>query len=534
MNPACLKHTCIPGTSQLFLDYLYHFDRVSRFYDSDPFRPESFREAAETIEYPAERRKSIVRALAAQNPESRSVEVLADRGTVAVVTGQQVGLFSGPAYTVYKAVTAARLARRLSDEGLPAVPVFWLATEDHDLAEVNHAWVFNRELSPQRLECEVDWAGGPAGEAVLKRVPLDELTGALDGFAFKGEVLDLVRQCYRPGAKLGEAFKALLEKLLCELDLIFLDPLDPALRQIAAPFLADAVSRTSELVAGIRARDEELQRAGYHAQVHVEADTSPFFLLDRERRISVKVANGRFVNRQGSYSTEELESQADRLSPNALLRPVMQDYLLPTVAYVGGPAEVAYMAQAEVAYRKLLGRMPVIVPRNGFTLFDHRAAKLMERFRLQVPELLAHEELARERIAERLVPPGIQESIGTTRAAIDRELERLNADLQAFDPTLAAALEKSNAKIRYQLEKLSRKVTRERLRRDRQAAEDAEYLIHSIYPERHLQERFYTILPFLAQHGLDLVGRLFEASRLDCPDHMLRDVEDLPALVYSN
>jgi uncharacterized protein YllA (UPF0747 family) len=167
-------------------------------------------------------------------------------------------------------------------------------------------------------------------------------------------------------------------------------------------------------------------------------------------------------------------------------------------------------------------------------LFDHRAAKLMERFRLQMPELLAHEQLVRDRIAERLVPPGIQESIGTTREAVDRELGRLNAGLQTFDPTLAAAVDKSNAKIRYQLEKLSRKVTRERLRRDRQAAEGAEYLINSIYPHRHLQERFYTILPFLAQHGLDLVGRLFEASRLDCPDHMLRDVADLPALVYSN
>jgi bacillithiol biosynthesis cysteine-adding enzyme BshC len=534
MKPACLKHTCIPGTSQLFLDYLYQFNRTSRFYDWDPYRRESYAEAAGQIQYPAERRNSMVRALAAQNPESPSLEILADPRSVAVVTGQQVGLFSGPAYTVYKAVTAARLARRLSDEGLPAAPVFWLATEDHDLAEVNHAWVFNRGLSPQRVECEVDWPGGPAGEAILKHVPLDELANVLDGFAFKGEVMKLVRESYVPGAKLGDAFKSLLRKLLRELDLLFLDPLDPSIRQIAAPFLADAVRRTPELVSDIRARDEELERAGYHAQVFVEADTSPFFLLEGERRISFKVKDGRFVNRQGSYSSEELASRADRLSPNALLRPVMQDFLLPTIAYVGGPAEVAYMAQAQVAYHKLLGRMPVIVPRNGFTLFDHRAAKLMERFRLQMPELLAHEQLVRDRIAERLVPPGIQESIGTTREAVDRELGRLNAGLQAFDPTLAAAVDKSNAKIRYQLEKLSRKVTRERLRRDRQAAEGAEYLINSIYPHRHLQERFYTILPFLAQHGLDLVGRLFEASRLDCPDHMLRDVADLPALVYSN
>lgn len=534
MSPSCLKHNCIPGTSQLFLDYLYHFDRVKRFFDWDPLSTGSFHEAARAIQYPAERRESMVRALSAQNQGSPALRALADSSSVAVVTGQQVGLFSGPAYTVYKAVTAARLARRLSDEGLRAVPIFWLATEDHDVAEVNHAWVFNGKLSPVKLECELDWAGGPAGEAVLKQVPIEQLTSALDGFPFASEVVDLVRRCYNPGAKMGGAFKALLKELLRELDILFLDPLDLSIRQIAAPFLADAVGRTPELVDAVRGRDRELEGAGYHTQVHVDADTSPFFLLDGGRRIAFKLKEGRFLKRQGSYSAEDLAARAEHLSPNALLRPVMQDYLLPTVAYVGGPAEVAYMAQAQVLYRKLLGRMPVIVPRNGFTLLDNRSAKLMERFRLQVPELLAYEELARERIAQRLVPPAIQEGFERTRQRVDGELARLSAELQNFDPTLAAALEKSNAKIRYQLEKMSRKVTRERLRRDQQASEDAGYLINTIYPERHLQERFYTILPFLAQHGLDLVGRLFEASRLDCPDHMLRAVADLPALVYSN
>jgi bacillithiol synthase len=534
MNPTCLKHTCIPGTSQLYLDYLYHFDRIKGFFDWDPFHGESFHQAAQTIRYPVERRRAIVEALAAQNPGSPALEALADEKSVAVVTGQQVGLFSGPAYTVYKAVTAARLARRLTEEGLRAVPIFWLATEDHDLAEVDHAWVFNTKLSPVKLQCELDWAGGPVGEAVLKQVPIEGLLSALDGFPSASDVVDLVQRYYRPGVKLGEAFNALLKEILKDLDILFLDPLDPSIRHVAAPFLADAVGRTAELVDAVRERNSELEAAGYHAQVHVDADNSPFFLLDQGRRVAFKLKEGRFVNRQASYPATELASRAHQLSPNALLRPVMQDYLLPTLVYVGGPAEVAYMAQAQVLYEKLLGRMPVIMPRNGFTLLDNRSAKLMARFGLQIPELLTNEQLARERIAQQLIPARIDESFEGTRRAIDDELSRLSGELLAFDPTLGAALEKSGAKIRYQLEKLSRKVTRERLRRDQQASDDAEYLINTIYPERHLQERFYTILPFLAQHGLDLVGRLLEASRLDCPDHMVRTVDELPALVYSN
>ena len=142
MQPACIRHTDLPGTSQLFADFAYHFDRVAHFYQHDPHDPESFERAAAQIQYPDDRRAAIVAALRAQNGDSENLRRLAQPGTVAVVTGQQVGLFSGPAYTIYKAMAAAQVAMQLTARGIPAVPVFWLATEDHDFAEVNHAWVF--------------------------------------------------------------------------------------------------------------------------------------------------------------------------------------------------------------------------------------------------------------------------------------------------------------------------------------------------------------------------------------------------------
>src|SRR5258708_36185045 len=147
MEPSCVRQNAIPGTSRLFLDYLYNFDRVGRFYGQESWDPEHIAAAASQMEFPAARRGQIVAALREQNGDSPALDKLALPGTVAVVTGQQVGFLSGPAYTIFKALTAVKLAARLNEQGIPAVPVFWLATEDHDLAEVYRAWVFDHRLT---------------------------------------------------------------------------------------------------------------------------------------------------------------------------------------------------------------------------------------------------------------------------------------------------------------------------------------------------------------------------------------------------
>jgi uncharacterized protein YllA (UPF0747 family) len=200
----------------------------------------------------------------------------------------------------------------------------------------------------------------------------------------------------------------------------------------------------------------------------------------------------------------------------------MQDYLLPTAAYVAGPAETAYFAQSAVLYDRLLGRMPVIYPRNGFTLVDARAAKLLTRYDVRVPDLLGHRDNVKGMLAARLVPPALSEQIKAAHAAASQALAQLQSGLQHFDPTLQAATGKSTAKIAYQFAKLERKIARETMRRDERATKDADYLLNLIYPQRHLQERFYSIIPFLAKHGFDLPRELLSQIQLSCPDHMLR------------
>jgi bacillithiol biosynthesis cysteine-adding enzyme BshC len=519
MESGCIRQTALPHTSKLFADLVYDFSRVARFYAHPPLGDDSLRAAAAEIEYPAQRRALLVDALARQNPGHPLLEELARPDAVAVVTGQQVGLFGGPAYSIYKALTAVKTARKLTSLGVPAVPIFWLATEDHDFAEVGHAWVFDAGQNPLKLEVAGGWVGQPVGGVELAEPPVGALREALRELPFGDEVSDLVAAAYAPGRSMGAAFTGLLRRLLGDYGVLTLDPVQPEIRSLAAPMLAEAAQRVPDLVAGLIARNRELAEAGYHAQVHVEADASLLFLLEGGRRRPLRYRQGRFFAGDQAFTPGELAARAAQLSPNALLRPVIQDHLLPTAAYIGGPAELAYMAQAETLYRAMLGRMPVIAPRAAFTLLDARAAKLTARYGLGLEDCFAGLDALGERIARTLTPPELKTGFRTAASAASRAVDQLRGQLARFDPTLAEALDRGRAKILYQLSKIERKAAREALRRDQRAARETSHVFNLLYPRKHLQERFYTILPFLARHGFDLIGRVYENVRLDSAGH---------------
>ncbi|MGO4883690.1 MAG: bacillithiol biosynthesis cysteine-adding enzyme BshC [Bryobacteraceae bacterium] len=522
MECSCVRYTDLPHTSRLFADFTYHPDRVRAFYPHIPSDPGALESLAAEMPYPPERRAALVAALREQNADSPELNQLAREGTVAVVTGQQVGLFSGPAYTIYKALSAVKLARSLAERGIPAVPIFWLATEDHDFAEVNHCWVFDTDHHPIKLQKPHSPASTqPVGQFVLSAPPIADLRAALAGFPFGDEITALVEETYQPGRTMGEAFSALLKRLLAHYGLLHVDPMAPAMREMAAPAIHSALAAAPELTAALLERNRALEAAGYHAQVHVEDQTSLVFLLENGRRYGLRRYGRDYLQNGRKFSTEELMDRAAQLSPNALLRPVVQDSMLPTVAYIGGPAELAYLAQSEVIYQAVLGHMPAAVHRAGFTLLDRRSQKLMTRYGLSLADCAHGDEGVRNRIAARLIPPALAGVMTQTKSSVEQALDRLARDLGGFDASLAAALDKNRQKMLYQLSKMERKIGRETMARDARVARDAAYLSGLVFPERHLQERLYSILPFLAKHGLGLIDDLYECLNLGCPDHQL-------------
>ena len=518
MESVCLRYTEIPGTSRLFADLAYRFDKAAPFFGHSPFQPDSFLNAARQISYPDERRQEMVKALALQNGPNPLLDRLAQPGTVAVVTGQQVGLFSGPAYTIFKALTAVRLARHLSETGMPAVPIFWLASEDHDFAEVAYAWVYDKNRRPVKLEISepIGFSGRPQPVGGLPvDAPIDALRAALAGFPHADDVLDAVSEAYAKPATMASGFRKLLVSLLGSAGVLTIDPLDPAVRAIGAPFMSQALHAAPDLKAALLDRNRQLAEAGYHAQVLIEQKTSLFFLLENGARQTLRMKDSEFAN---------LADRAHDISPNALLRPVWQDYLLPTVCYVGGPGELAYLAQSQVLYKNLLGRMPVSLPRAGFTLVDSHASKVLKRHHLSVEEIFCRPDQLRAKIAAKLIPSALAANFASTAQDVRSRLDSLRSSVERFDPTLGAALTKREAKILYQLEKSRLKMERETLRRDAQAGTEADYLSNTFYPHAHLQERFYSILPFLAQHGMDTVARIHDTLGWDCPDHRITEI----------
>lgn len=508
MDCRALTFRQLPHQPELFLDYLDRYEHVRQFFPH-PATIQAAAEAAGELDYPVERRREIAAILRQQNTSagSRTQENLErfERGAVAVVTGQQVGLLGGPAYAFYKALSAAQIALELTAQGVEAVPIFWMATEDHDLDEVRWTTFFeNGELV--RLELPATSEGTlPVG-----RIPLGdraaEVARIAAGFlenAGSSELSELVRAAYQPESTYGASFAKLWSGLFAEQGLILVDPLDPALHRVAAPVYQRAAERREEINRELLQRTKELESAGYEAQVKVTSKSALLFHLSASGRHAIALGNGKFKTPESSWTPAELAAAAaqrpEEFSPNALLRPVVQDFLFPTVAYIGGPAEICYFAQSEVIYRRLLGRMPVILPRAGFTMVDAKAAKLLRKYELQVEDVWRGAQALRKRMEAASVPKGLARNFDLDEAQITKTLQRLGTQIGKLDPTLNGAVETAQKKIAYQLENLKLKTGRAINERAGHCAQHQQYLESLLHPHKLLQSRELNLLPFLAR-----------------------------------
>ncbi len=534
--------TSLPKTSALQADYAYAPERLDRFFEHRWDGVDSLERIAPDIAARAVNRESVADVLAAQNRMFGSsertfehIELLRHRDAVAVVTGQQAGLFGGPLFTIYKALTAIELAARLRERGTPAVPVFWIASEDHDFEEVNHTTVAARGagLATVRVEPCAYEPDRPVGHVTLCAEIgqwVDELFEKLPRTIYTEQLRSDLNACYAPSAGFAEGFARLMARLFAPFGVILLDPLRPEMKALAAPTYARAIERTPEIAEALVHRSEELVAAGYHAQVFTSPDMVPLLVLDEGRRRAMVRRDGRFELKAGgaSFSEEELlefaGSDPERLSPNVTLRPVVQDTLLPTVGYVGGPAEVAYFAQIHPVYAILDRPMPVIVPRASATIVDRDTRKTLERYGLSLEELVGDRETRMRHIVERSLEGSTAALFDETESNLARDLDRLRAALEASDPTLASSLDGSRRKMFYQVNKLRNRFIRAAAGRDetlRRRLEMAEAFLH---PQDVLQERVLNVFSYLVLTGYGIVEDLAEVLDPECRDHQVIDL----------
>ena len=532
----------IPQQTRLFLEYLKDPVALRKFYPSAVrYHHELAQRVPEVLSAYRVDRNKVCDALAAMNQRwgageatLKNLDLLREPDCIAVVSGQQAGLFTGPLYTIYKALSAVKLAGCLQQRETKAVPVFWIAAEDHDFVEVAKAEFIGRDCQLKDVEVSADLhrEGQPVGQVMLNDsidAVVDQLFDLLPNSEFADDMKALVKNAWQPGRGYVESFATMMTSLLGRYGLIFLDPLDPELKKLAAPLYSEAARRAPEIASAIEQRSSELERDGYHAQVLASANSFPLFLHDDEggRHAVVRVENGKYKAKdiEQEYTAEELASLAQenpqKFSPNVTLRAVVQDYLLPTLAYYGGAAEIAYFAQTAEVYRVLERPATPILPRSSLTMIERHAGRVLERYDLTLKDLFEGHEPVIKRVVEEYLGADTAKLFSTTEQNVNHDLDRLRQDLAAIDPTLAGALETGRKKINYQLEGLRTRFVRAQLTRDEAAHRQLLRVFDQLYPNKDLQERHINITSLLARHGTYVIEWIFNALNLGSNEHQV-------------
>ena len=543
MRVECFPITVLPHVSRIYSDYLALGDSaddapVRRWYGAEPFAGRWVGKAA-AVEH-AGRLADLLESQAVEFGASNATKANIAKlraGARAVVTGQQVVLFGGPLLTLLKAATAiarAKEATRVS--GIDHVPVFWLATEDHDLAEVDQV-SFLTKTSVETLRAGLKVAHAVPVGGVVPGPELDAVLERASELLEFAPVSEWLRECYLSGPDgarptLALAFGRLIARIFAEQGLVVMDAASRGFHALGARALRYAIEHAAELQQALIARSEELVRTGYHAQVLVPEGGSTLFLLDETtgERLALRHAgssNGDAQWKAGGrlYSSADLiailETTPERLSPNALLRPVFQDTLLPTAAYIAGPAEIAYFAQSAVLYEAILGRITPVLPRLSATLLEPSIAAVMDKDDVQLPDAMTTAEELAQRLGARAMPIEEKRKLAAVGNALETELAALTKYLGGMDVSLRKSAEVSGSKMLYQMNRLRRMAATFELQKQASLRKHAEAITLHVFPDGHPQERVVAGVWFMAKYGDGLVERLVGVAGNQCPGHVV-------------
>ena len=529
----CIPITAAPGLSRLFLDFCAGADSIRRFY-----APSSAPDWQRRSEVPAHW-PELVEQLAAQNPGPERAAALDSlrQGAGVVVTGQQVGLFGGPLYTPFKAATALARARQASSAGHPHAAVFWLASEDHDFAEINHVTFPSRRELRKLVYPAAPETARPVGSIALDESidPLIEQAWELLGAS---DAMDALAEAYKPGRTLAQAFADFYARAFAAQGLLILDAGSRDIHRMGAPVLEAAIERADEFHAALMARNRELEGAGYHAQVALAPQSSLLFLIDAQsgarvalKRIAPTAAEpaGMWQAGRQKYSSADLvgilASEPERISPAALLRPVFQDHLLSTSLIIGGPAEIAYFAQSAVLFEKILGRKTPVHPRLSATLVEPAIAELLHKHDLSPERVFSEtQESLAQLLAARAMPIEGKRKLASAGNALHAELEGVLDWMRSLDAGLGRSAETAASKMRYQMNRLRRLGANFQLQREDSLARHAAAITRALYPERNLQERIHGAAYYFARQGFELAEQLCTTAEKLCPGHAVLSV----------
>jgi len=529
----------------LALDYAFDHAKVAAFFAGDPAQPESWAAQVAAQRAHARPRTELAAVIAAQQarrnaPDAARIAAqrLADPASVAIVTGQQAGLFGGPLYTLLKAITALRLAARVSrEQSVPVVPVFWIDAEDHDWAEIASCDVLaGDDALRQVTAAPPDGAGDkPVGwlrytDDISRAVA--DLREALPPTEFTPELVDALASDYCAGQSVADAFGRWLERTLGPQGLVVYDASDPAAKPLVAPLFRAEVEhagRTSRLAAEA---GSALVKLGYHSQVVPAEGSLALFDLDGGRRgIRVATDEGRGTRDEGFQIGDDVVSRdallerstahPETLSPNVLLRPLVQDTLFPTICYVAGPNELAYLGQLRGVYESFGLPMPLVAPRATATILDAAGIRFLNRYKVPLESLVAQDERALNELLTAQLPPSVERAVHDAEAEIGARMDAIVRAVPAIDPTLEGAAKSTLGKIEHDMKNLRGKILQAAKRRDETLRRQFVHVRAQAFPGGSPQERTVGFVAFVNRYGPALVERLTAELPIDGGMHWI-------------
>jgi bacillithiol biosynthesis cysteine-adding enzyme BshC len=529
-----------PWIRRLAADYAYDFRSVAPFFSGDPAERTAWTDAIARTQAHDRRRDGIAAVIAGQQERRQAParareagRLLTDRRTVAIVTGQQAGLFGGPLFTLLKALTALKLAEQVTrDHDIPAVAIFWIDAEDHDWEEVRSCTVFDDSLAPRTVSLPPRPGAEPAPVATVRldasiADALAELERVLPDTSFRAPLLEKLRRAYTAGAGMADAFGRWLEDVLGDRGLVVYDSSDPASKPLVSGVFARELSQPGHTVKLAALAGSDLTARGYHAQVHAHDDSLALFHLstDDGGRRAIRQQDGGFVVGDQQFPAAALLEQATArpagFSPNVLLRPVVQDTLFPTICYVAGPNELAYLGQLRGVYQHFGVPMPLFYPRASATILDSNALRFLTKYKLPLEALQAQDEAALNELLKSQIPEVVEDSFTSAAQAIDAQMTQLVQTIPTLDPTLEGAARSTLERMQRDLQTLHGKMIQAAKRRDETLRRQFMHARALAFPGGHAQERTIGFVSFLNQYGPALVDRLDEELPLDLGRHWI-------------
>lgn len=524
----------VPGLNALYKDYIKNFELVKDYYEYDYQTTEDFLKCIEDKKktYPSGKvnRTELANILIRQNKFFNSadktyenLESLKDENTFAVVTGQQVGILSGPLYTIYKALNTIQLAEKLSKE-LPDykfIPVFWLEADDHDFLEINNINILNKENELVNLRY---FEGGAEQERYLKpatTILIDEnfeglikqLEENLNHTDFTEAVLDYIRRSYRLGIDLKTAFARFLNYLFENSGLIFFDPTDPEIKKFLIPLIEKELNtfpKVCEIVIDTSAQLEH----NYEPQIKPKAIN--LFYNHNENRYLIEPRDDNSLGLKNSRQKFEKSELVDSLSlnysnfsSNVITRPIFQDFILPTVAYVGGPSEISYFAQLKNVYEYFNVKMPVIYPRTSVTLLESKSLQFFKKYDIELSEIF-NQEAVNEKILGKTSEINLEELFNEYIDEMNSLNYSFEKELTKVDKNLVNNFKNRNQKNFETLQMLKQKFIDAQINQNETTFSKMKSVYNNIYPESKPQERILNVTYFLNKYGMELIKLLKE------------------------